>query len=456
MIHPEPKKRATIRELRDHPWTNEGYADRPPSFHPNYPPVPLDNSIVKRMIQMGYTSKEVQAVVLNNETSPILTTYHAIRNLSMELVPDFHLHDASMSLPLPQSLNARSNSLPQPPAKTPAPARSNATPARPINVRVSATHSVSPESSVSPEGTVSPESTVSPEGTVSPESPRLDALATPPLLAIAAELPDQEEQLSSSPIISTFDELLSTPFKFANAGKSQSEYRAVPQETDYFGTTPPLPHCYSLPSKRIVTPPPSPASDSPVPSPSFPRPRGNSDPSGNAPASHEFELDMGEEAQPHSLSTPSSPQRETMVYPDDPDDLSSSPPAPEKKRTRARSAGDVKFTKEWPVEISQEQIQQEDAWTIFQTLEDENSRGFHRQAISSPSISLHHTSAPILVPKNPHNHNSHPHGPNSPASPDTPSPPRSLPEQDTLRDSGSAAPAKTGKLSKLFSRLFRS
>lgn len=69
--------------------------------------MPLDNSIVKKMVQMGYSTKEVQAIVRNNQTSPILTTYHAIRNLSIESVPSLSLsltllnQDLSSALPSP-------------------------------------------------------------------------------------------------------------------------------------------------------------------------------------------------------------------------------------------------------------------------------------------------------------------------------------------------------------------
>jgi hypothetical protein len=360
MIHPDPKKRATIRELKNHPWTNEGYAERIPYFNPRLPPVPLDHVIVKRMVQMGYTSKEVQAVVLNNETSPILTTYHAIRN--MEMVPDFQLHDASFSATPPHPTTMR-------PEPTTSP------PGRPMNVSLKTSHSVSPE------------------------SPRLDIVEsdveTPPLLAIAREMPQSPDLSSSSPIISTFEELLK------NAASNRREYRAEPQESDYYGHSSvrspsyhSLPNSFYTPTKRhsrnhshehslIRTPPPSPVNGSPSP---IIRPRGESDP----PPPIEFDLNIEEPN--HPRSTPSSPQPSpTLPYPDS--------PTLEGGRTRAFSAGAaVTWRGDYPQE---RQSNSKTPRTIFDTLEEENnsaSRTFHRQSISSPFISHHQASAPINVP----------------------------------------------------------
>ena len=300
----------------------------------NYPPVALDQSIVKRMVQMGYTSKEVQAVVLNNETSPILTTYHAIRNLSLENVPDFHLHDGSMVI---SAAPRHPTTLPPQPTTSPPRARASS-------------NALS----------------------VSPESPRLDVdSTTPPLLAIACEMPENPTELSSSssPVISAFDDLLATPaFEFADADadNAQSEYRAVPQESDYYrSSTPPLATSLSLPGLRI----PPPSSSSPLPSPTY-RPRGESDPPSHISSVDEFEPGL---AAPHySLSTPSSPQK------DDPSILpnllrSPSPTSSpsDEGRARALSASDVGT---WSDDYAHEQTNPEDQnkWNVMKTLEDQN------------------------------------------------------------------------------------
>jgi hypothetical protein len=291
-------------------------------------------------------------VVLNNETSPILTTYHAIRNLSVELVPDFHLHDGSMSLPLPYT-----PAHPRHPTTTPPQPTTSPPPARAINVRVATTHSASPE------------------------SPRLNFGATPPLLAIACEMPETSSDLStSSPTISTFDELLnSEPFTFEKAAKVAKAARehGFQQETDFFGY--PLPTSISMPAKRAHTPPPIPMVDSPAPSPTF-RPRGESDPS-LVPPDPDFDL-AAEEEPNHSFSTPSSPIQPEILSFSTSDLVSSSPP--ECGRARALSASDVST---WPHEFSvQEEIHEKDPWTFFNTLEDEN--GILKLSIISPLLSF--------------------------------------------------------------------
>lgn len=451
MINPEGKKRATIRELRNHPWTNEGYAERPPFFHPNYPPVALDNSIVKRMVQMGFTSKEVQAVVLNNETSPILTTYHAIRNLSMEM-PDFQLHDTSASLPPTEAPNSLPTTTP-PESTTSPPPRAHAG----GKVRKATTHAASPE------------------------SPRLDVTEkTPPLLAIACEMSENSPELSTPSPPTTFDQLLTKPFKFP------SEYRAVPQESDYYAhsaSPPSHSHSHSHPqrtphSQRSRTPialstsdPPA-ESDSPAPSPTY-RPRGESDPSGTMP-----DFDLEEEQGHHSFSVPTTPQVE--VIPPSPSlssspVLSTTPPA----RARALSTGDAgKWSGGYAHEHTHcssdaDERKKKDKWTILDTLEDENSVSTPgiQHAISSPSISLHQVSTPVSVPprsfSSSHSH-SRPHAATqsspskSPSSssrsssrPSTSSSSLSPKRTHATTDAPTPTTPKSGRLQKLFAKFFK-
>lgn len=99
MINPDPKKRATVQDLRNHVWTNDGFHEPPPSHLPEYPSVNVDSSVVKQMVQMGFSSKEVHQIVSRNKTSPILTTYHTILNLSIDKVSPFILQDPNPSLP---------------------------------------------------------------------------------------------------------------------------------------------------------------------------------------------------------------------------------------------------------------------------------------------------------------------------------------------------------------------
>eukprot|EP01111_Echinosteliopsis_oligospora_P015333 TRINITY_DN6037_c0_g1_i1.p1 TRINITY_DN6037_c0_g1~~TRINITY_DN6037_c0_g1_i1.p1 ORF type:complete len:734 (+),score=154.83 TRINITY_DN6037_c0_g1_i1:199-2400(+) len=79
MMCPDPKKRYTIQEVRQHPWTNVGFSSLPESKFETYPPLSsIDSAIVKKMRKMGYSTKKATDALVKNEQGPMLTTYHVL------------------------------------------------------------------------------------------------------------------------------------------------------------------------------------------------------------------------------------------------------------------------------------------------------------------------------------------------------------------------------------------
>jgi hypothetical protein len=273
----------------------------------------LDNTIVKRMVQMGYNSKEVQNIVRNNQTSPILTTYHSIRNLSIEKVPNLNLLPDPFALAPLQSEPTTSPPQPttSPPLTTSTSEASTPSKAMDINERRSRVSITCAD--------VPPEM----------ESPHLDLATTPPLLALVRDLPpepaSEDLQFPGSPT-------LLIPIK------GFGEYRSRPDESDFslIPSSPPLTTSCSLPAKTI-TPPPSPVMMAAC---DDTRQRGASDP----PLAHDLIVP--------SPSPPPSPLLDPFPSP------------PSTREVRSLSVGDT-----WPK--LDERSSPPKQWSILDTLEDE-------------------------------------------------------------------------------------
>jgi len=72
MLTVDPKKRATIAEVRQSPWVNRGYASLPQSCLPTRSPLTeadIDATIVKKMEDLGFVAKEVHADLIANKTT---------------------------------------------------------------------------------------------------------------------------------------------------------------------------------------------------------------------------------------------------------------------------------------------------------------------------------------------------------------------------------------------------
>lgn len=79
MIVSDPKKRATLQEVRMHKWTSIGYDNPPPCLLEAELPVAMpDEAVIKKMVSMGHTVKDVKTALSSPEKNHLVTIYHTI------------------------------------------------------------------------------------------------------------------------------------------------------------------------------------------------------------------------------------------------------------------------------------------------------------------------------------------------------------------------------------------
>ncbi|EGC33274.1 hypothetical protein DICPUDRAFT_154713 [Dictyostelium purpureum] len=80
MIVPDPKKRATIQELKKHKWTNMDYDEPPRSFLPPREPVyEIKEDIYNHLVSLGFpNTNETREIILRNENCGIVNVYHLL------------------------------------------------------------------------------------------------------------------------------------------------------------------------------------------------------------------------------------------------------------------------------------------------------------------------------------------------------------------------------------------
>lgn len=79
MIVADPKNRATLADVRSHPWINEGYNELPACLLPPRPPVSkINEEILNQLVLIGFDREVSRAAILANEISPVVTTYHLL------------------------------------------------------------------------------------------------------------------------------------------------------------------------------------------------------------------------------------------------------------------------------------------------------------------------------------------------------------------------------------------
>ncbi|KAN0009580.1 hypothetical protein ACTFIU_006875 [Dictyostelium citrinum] len=80
MIVPNPKDRATIQELKNHPWTNIDYQEIPKSHLPPRDPVhEIKEDIFAHLVSLGFpNTKETRDTILKNENCGIVNVYHLL------------------------------------------------------------------------------------------------------------------------------------------------------------------------------------------------------------------------------------------------------------------------------------------------------------------------------------------------------------------------------------------
>lgn len=79
MIVADPKNRATLAEVRLHPWISEGYDAPPPCMLvPRLPVKSINEEILNQVVLIGFDREESRAAILANDISPVVTTYHLL------------------------------------------------------------------------------------------------------------------------------------------------------------------------------------------------------------------------------------------------------------------------------------------------------------------------------------------------------------------------------------------
>lgn len=101
MIVADPNNRATLAEVRNHPWLSEGYDSPPICLLPARQPVGFINEeILNQVVLIGYNRENARAAILANESAPAVTTYHLLLEKSIRHTP---AADRSTVIPSPLS-----------------------------------------------------------------------------------------------------------------------------------------------------------------------------------------------------------------------------------------------------------------------------------------------------------------------------------------------------------------
>lgn len=84
MITVDPRQRATLDEVKHHPWVNEGFESVPESFVPLRSAISLDKinqDVINMLLSFGYKTDDVTNGLIDKGNNPIKSTYHLIEEM---------------------------------------------------------------------------------------------------------------------------------------------------------------------------------------------------------------------------------------------------------------------------------------------------------------------------------------------------------------------------------------
>jgi len=118
ILVPSPSERATLAQIRSHPWVNEGFTGPPPCLVSEFPPVvTINEDIFAQLLKIGFDGpEEVRTRLLSNDRCPEVAVYNLLMQkhypqerplaTSMPLTPS----SSEENLSLPEGSPTRSNS----------------------------------------------------------------------------------------------------------------------------------------------------------------------------------------------------------------------------------------------------------------------------------------------------------------------------------------------------------
>jgi len=79
ILIPEPSKRATIQDIRNHPWVNDGCSGPPPCLVQTFPEVEVINpEIMEQLIKIGFDENEARTRIMSNDSCQEVAMYHLL------------------------------------------------------------------------------------------------------------------------------------------------------------------------------------------------------------------------------------------------------------------------------------------------------------------------------------------------------------------------------------------
>jgi serine/threonine protein kinase len=79
MIVVDPKKRASLQSIKDHPWTNEGYAEPVDPCIPPREKIPqVDEAVLQKVVMYGFELDDARQQITSENPTPASAIYHLL------------------------------------------------------------------------------------------------------------------------------------------------------------------------------------------------------------------------------------------------------------------------------------------------------------------------------------------------------------------------------------------